>query len=142
MRLVIDTNVWLVIIPAYSKYAFIYNQIKSGSLTIIISNEILFEYEELMKQRYPSISVDEEIRELLSLEGIEFVKPEFRWNFIAADPDDNKFVDCAIAANADYIITNDNHFSVLKNIPFPRVNVLTLQQLIAILINNQNQLIP
>ena len=142
MRLVIDTNVWLVIIPAYSKYAFIYNQIKSGSLTIIISNEILFEYEELMKQRYPSISADEEIRELLSLEGIEFVKPEFRWNFIAADPDDNKFVDCAIAANADYIITNDNHFSVLKNIPFPRVNVLTLQQLIAILINNQNQLIP
>ena len=95
-----------------------------------------------MKQRYPSISADEEIRELLSLEGIEFVKPEFRWNFIAADPDDNKFVDCAIAANADYIITNDNHFSVLKNIPFPRVNVLTLQQLIAILINNQNQLIP
>jgi len=142
MRLVIDTNVWLVIIPAYSKYAFIYNQIKSGSLTIIISNEILFEYEELMKQRYPSISVNEEIRELLSLEGIEFVKPEFRWNLIAADPDDNKFVDCAIAANADYIITNDNHFSVLKNIPFPRVNVLTLQQLITVLINNQNQLIP
>jgi len=142
MRLVIDTNVWLVIIPAYSKYAFIYNQIKSGSLTIIISNEILFEYEELMKQRYPSISVNVEIRELLSLEGIEFVKPEFRWNLIAADPDDNKFVDCAIAANADYIITNDNHFSVLKNIPFPRVNVLTLQQLITVLINNQNQLIP
>ena len=142
MRLVIDTNVWLVIIPAYSKYAFIYNQIKSGSLTIIISNEILFEYEELMKQRYPSISVNEEIRKLLSLEGIEFVKPEFRWNLIAADPDDNKFVDCAIAANADYIITNDNHFSVLKNIPFPRVNVLTLQQLITVLINNQNQLIP
>lgn len=142
MRLVIDTNVWLVIIPAYSKYAFIYNQIKSGSLTIIISNEILFEYEELMKQRYSSISVNEEIRELLSLEGIEFVKPEFRWNLIAADPDDNKFVDCAIAANADYIITNDNHFSVLKNITFPRVNVLTLQQLITVLINNQNQPIP
>ncbi len=139
MRLVIDTNVWLVIIPAYSIYSFVYKEIKSGNLSLLISNEILLEYEELMKQRYSTPSVDQELKELLRLDGIEFIVPEFKWNFINADPDDNKFVDCAVAADADYIITNDAHFSVLKNIPFPRVNVLTLQQLIALLTDNQNQ---
>jgi putative PIN family toxin of toxin-antitoxin system len=138
MRLVVDTNVWLVIIPLYSKYGFIYNLFKTGKFTLLISSEILLEYEELMKQRYPAYSVDEELKELLKLADIELITPNFKWNFITADPDDNKFVDCAIAANADYIITNDTHFSILKNIPFPRVNVLTLQQLI-LLINNQNQ---
>jgi putative PIN family toxin of toxin-antitoxin system len=139
MRVVVDTNVWLVIIPAYSKYAFVYKQFISGKIKLLISNEILLEYEELMKQRYPAFSVDAELRELLRLNSVELILPSFNWNLITPDPDDNKFVDCAVAASADYIVTNDTHFSILKNIPFPQVNVLTLQQLIALLTNNQNQ---
>ncbi len=45
-----------------------------------------------------------------------------------SDPDDNKFVDCAIIANADYIVSDDSHFKVLKDIPFPVVRVLSLEQ--------------
>ncbi|MBU6341467.1 MAG: PIN domain-containing protein [Bacteroidetes bacterium] len=40
------------------------------------------------------------------------------------DPDDNKFVDCAIAGQAKYIVTEDRHFNILKKIPFPKVLVL------------------
>lgn len=43
------------------------------------------------------------------------------------DPDDNKFVDCAIIANAKYIVTQDHHFDVLKNIEFPKVDVVNIQ---------------
>ena len=32
-----------------------------------------------------------------------------------ADPDDNKFADCAIATHADYVITQDRHFSTMAN---------------------------
>ena len=39
----------------------------------------------------------------------------------------NKFVDCAIVANADFIVSEDSHFNVLKSIPFPRVIVKRLQ---------------
>ena len=39
-----------------------------------------------------------------------------------------KFVDCAIVASADYLVSEDNHFNVLKDIPFPKVNVITLEQ--------------
>ncbi len=44
------------------------------------------------------------------------------------DKDDDKFVDCAITAGADYIVTEDSHFNILKQIPFPRLNVLTLDE--------------
>ncbi len=39
--------------------------------------------------------------------------------------DDNKFVDCAIAANAHFIVTEDKHFKILSEIPFPKVNVIS-----------------
>lgn len=44
------------------------------------------------------------------------------------DPDDNKFVDCAIACNAKYLVSNDKHFRILKDIPFPKVELLTAQE--------------
>ena len=44
-------------------------------------------------------------------------------NLIQSDSDDNKFVDCCITANAQYIVSNDRHFDILKHIEFPHVNV-------------------
>ena len=55
----------------------------------------------------------------------ELIEPTF--NLIKADADDNIFADCAIAANAELIVTNDSHFDVLKEIPFPKVEICTLQ---------------
>ena len=47
--------------------------------------------------------------------------------------DRNKFVDCAIACQADYVITHDKHFNVLKKIPFPKVEILKMNELKKIL---------
>ena len=44
------------------------------------------------------------------------------------DKDDDKFVDCAIAADADFIVTEDGHFNVLTNLGFPPVRVVTLDE--------------
>jgi predicted nucleic acid-binding protein len=54
------------------------------------------------------------------------VSPHYKWNLIAADPDDNKFVDCALNAGADYIVTNDRHFKILNRIKFPPINVIDI----------------
>jgi len=40
--------------------------------------------------------------------------------------DDNKFVDCAVSANASCIVTNDRHFNVLRNIEFPKINPIDI----------------
>lgn len=55
----------------------------------------------------------------------------YKWQLIEADPDDNKFADVAIAANADYLVTNDQHFEVLKQLEFPRVPVVSLQEFLS-----------
>jgi putative PIN family toxin of toxin-antitoxin system len=135
MKVVLDTNVLLVIVPIFSPYTQVYNDFKKGRFIIAVSSEILLEYEEQLKSRYKIDSVDIELKELLESKNVDFVSPDFNWNFITADADDNKFVDCAIAANADYIITHDKHFDVLQTIPFPRVNILTLHQFIQLLNN-------
>ncbi len=50
------------------------------------------------------------------------------WNLIEADSDDNKFVDCAVSANANGIVTQDKHFNVLRNIDYPNVNLISIAE--------------
>jgi predicted nucleic acid-binding protein len=38
-----------------------------------------------------------------------------------------KFVDCAISANADYIVSNDKHFNILKSVGFPKIEVVNIE---------------
>ena len=59
------------------------------------------------------------------------VDARFRFGLIVADPDDNKFVDCAIVSGAECIVTNDSHFDVLASIPFPHVLVKSLPAFLA-----------
>lgn len=54
--------------------------------------------------------------------------PSYAFHLIKADEDDNKFVDCAIVSNAKYIVRNDRHFNELRDIPFPKVDVIKINQ--------------
>ena len=56
------------------------------------------------------------------------IDPHFHMELITADPDDNKFVDCAFAAGADYLVSEDSHFKVLDNISFLIINLVTLDE--------------
>lgn len=55
------------------------------------------------------------------------VSPTYFFNLIKSDPDDNKFVDCAICGNAEYIVSNDAHFKILNEIDFPKVRVVRIE---------------
>lgn len=68
-----------------------------------------------------------------NLPNIEHITNYYRWELIEQDYDDNKFVDCAIACNAQYLATNDKHFNVLQGIEFPKVNVITVDEFIFII---------
>lgn len=59
--------------------------------------------------------------------NVTLITPFYRWEMIANDPDDNKFVDCGIAGQADYLVTQDRHFDVLGTIDFPKLNVINLE---------------
>lgn len=50
----------------------------------------------------------------LSASNTVYISPQNRYHLIEADPDDNKFVDCAITAKARYIVTQDRHYDVVR----------------------------
>ena len=61
------------------------------------------------------------------------VQVYYHLHLITADPDDDKFVDCAFKANAKYIVTQDHHYDVLRNIPFPKIEVVDINEFLNIL---------
>lgn len=128
LSIVIDTNVFLVIVPSRSKHHWVFEAIRNNRLTLLISSEIVLEYEEQLGYRY-KVDVVDQLLEILTLKrNVRLIFSYYQWKLISADADDNKFVDCAIAGNADYLITHDTDFDVLKTVPFPKVNVVRLDE--------------
>ena len=128
MRVVIDTNCFLAIIPRMSPYRPIFDAYHRREFELAVTTDILQEYEEIFGQKMtPEIANN--LLELIDRQpNTVFTQVFYRWNLIYRDPDDNKHVDCAIAAGADYIITNDGHFSDLDEVDFPIVRYISLQR--------------
>ena len=104
-----------------------------GRYILCISNEILEEYVEIISQKMTPEIADNVANLLLKSKNVELIYPQFRWGLITTDPDDNKFVDCAFAAGATYIVSDDSHFSVLREISFPQLLVVKLKEFLEIL---------
>ena len=133
-NIVLDTNCLLVCISTKSQYHNVWTAFLNENFNLCVSNEILNEYEEILAKKVSPSFADMIIQVILNSENVVFSHPVFRFNFITADPDDNKFVDCAVSANADYIVTNDRHFNILRDIEFPKINVIDIDTLKSILI--------
>jgi putative PIN family toxin of toxin-antitoxin system len=124
LTIVLDTNVFLVSLARGFKYYWIFEALLDNRFNLCVSNEILTEYEEIIEKRYGINKTSATLDFLLLLPNVLEVTPFYLWQLIEKDKDDNKFVDCAIAGNADYIISNDKHFNILSQIEFPSIEVL------------------
>lgn len=134
MRIVLDINVLLVALPINSPYRPIFDALKMKQYTLLVSNEILTEYEEKIAEKTKPEIAQNVIRLLLSLPNVEQINNiYYHWLLITSDPDDNKYPDCAIAANATYVVSDDAHFRILKRIDFPSLNLLTSDQFLELL---------
>jgi putative PIN family toxin of toxin-antitoxin system len=133
MRIVLDTNVVLTMFGRHSEQRWILDALMQGKFTLLVTTEIMFEYQEILLRRQKTSIAQLAVILLARLPNVVAVEPHFYWNLIHADPDDNKFVDCAIAGNADAIVSEDAHFDALKNIPFPTVKVLSVAEFAALL---------
>lgn len=125
---VVDTNCLLQIIARKSPYRPIWDAFLAGKYQLCVSNDILDEYQEILGQQItPSVAENVALL-ILNKPNVILVDPHFHMELIAADPDDNKFVDCAFAAGADYLVSEDSHFKVLEKIAFPQLNLVTLDE--------------
>jgi uncharacterized protein len=128
MKVVLDTNVILRAISSKSAYAILLDELYFQTYSLVVSTEILFEYEEKITDFFGKNIAKDFLDFLIILPNVEKVDAFFQLNIIQTDPDDNKFVDCAFVGNAHYIVTDDKHFNVLKQIDFPKIPIITAEE--------------
>jgi len=126
MKVVLDTNCLLVALPKKSNHRWLWDAFRQEKFMLCYSTEILQEYEELLTRFYSPEIATYAMETLIKQPNVIQTIPYYKWNLISADLDDNKFVDCALNAGVDCIVTNDKHFNVLKNIDFPKINVIDI----------------
>lgn len=132
-RVVIDTNCLLAILPTHSPYHQVWVDFLEGHLEICVSTEVLFEYEEILSVKTSPYFADIIIKTLLNRTNLVRVNPTWHFDLITADPDDNKFVDCAVCGQAEFLVSNDRHYEILKSVFFPQLNLVKIQDFIKVL---------
>lgn len=133
MKVILDTSTLIASFAKKSPFRPIYDALLAGKYELVVSNEILLEYaEKVAEKTTPSISHN--LTELLTvLPNVRLQGIFYHWHIIVSDPDDNKFVDCYVAAGADYLVSNDRHFSVLQPGDFPPVQVIGMKEFMGVL---------
>ncbi len=118
MTVALDTNALVQLFGQASPHAPLKRALLEGRLTLAVSTQILLEYEEVIcrqagRKRWEDVA---RMFTLISLlhGTLREVTPTYRFHAITADADDDAFADCAITAHADYLITEDQHFNVLR----------------------------
>lgn len=128
LKIVLDTNALLRTISRRSVFSVILDKLRESVFELWITNEILLEYEEKISEIFSKETAELIIAFLSLLPNVKKADVFYHLNLIAADEDDNKFSDCAFAANVHYLVTNDKHFNILKSIEFPSINVINLEE--------------
>lgn len=124
MRVVIDTSLFITVFSSRSENHWVWQSLLRQDFDLCVTTDILEEYEEITLRETNPAFAEAVMDALLSLPNLVFITKYFYWELLYADPDDNKFVDCAIAANARYLVSDDRHFKVLQKIPFPKIEVI------------------
>lgn len=120
MRVVVDANVFVsAALKPHSKPAQVIDLVKEGKITLVLSQTIL---EELRKVfRYPKIrkelrltvsEIDETLAKIAA--GAVLTPGNITINAVKEDPEDNRYLECAVEGQAEYIISGDHHLTKLK----------------------------
>lgn len=133
LRIVLDTNALISILSRKLSLDHILIALKNGEFSLYVTTEILLEYQEKIIQFYDENLLNGLIYLFEILPNVNQIKTYYNLALISIDPSDNKFVDCAFACNATYIVTNDKHFNILKDVDYPKINVITIEEFSTVL---------
>ena len=110
MKIVLDTNVFISGIFFKGPPSVILQAWRDSKIQIILSQNILEEYQrvaEKLSSEFPGVDIDR-IIELLTIYG-QVLETKDILVSVCEDPDDNKFLECAIAGNCRLIVSGDKH---------------------------------
>jgi putative PIN family toxin of toxin-antitoxin system len=115
-RVVVDTNVFISSFFGGNPRKII-DLWKSGQIVLCLSRPIVDEYVEVLRRM--GLQNERELEELLSLFAhgfhVLFTAKTPNLTIIEKDPDDNKFIECAVALNSKSIISGDKALQEIKD---------------------------
>ena len=137
MRVVLDTNVVVSrYLSPFGPPTHIFDAWHKKQFDLLVSPPILDEYERALK--YPHVRAkhqlpDEEIAGIIEgfANAAKVVTPKTHLTVIKADPDDDKFLECAVEGQASYIVSGNKHLYELKT--YKGIQIFTPTQFILIL---------
>jgi putative PIN family toxin of toxin-antitoxin system len=114
LRVVLDSNVY---ISAFNfprgRLSQIWRQALNGRYTLLVSPAIVSEAAEVLRCDFAWDSARVTRRMKLLARTAEIITPEMTLNAIAADPDDDRVLECAVSGHADLIVSGDQHLTRL-----------------------------
>lgn len=122
IRAVLDTNLFVSgLFSSYGSVAKLQQLWLSGAFELAVSEEILQEIGETLQKPHIQKQLHfkpEEIYGILELireKAFIVTKDRYKTERIVEDPDDNKFLGCALEAKAYYVVSGDSHLLSLKH---------------------------
>jgi uncharacterized protein len=120
IRVVVDANVFVsAALKPHSKPAQIIGLVKKGKIALVLSQAILeelrkvFRYPKIKKELRLSVSeIDETLGKITA--GAVLTPVNIKISAVKDDPEDNRYLECAVEGQADYIISGDRHLTQLK----------------------------
>ena len=131
--IVLDTNCLLQALPSSSPFHKIWTEVLEGHICLCVNTDILEEYEEVLALKTTPEIARNIVDAITHLSTTIFQNTYVHFELLPADSDNNKFIDCAVASDAEYIVTNDKHFNPLKTIPWPKVEIIKIVDFIKLI---------
>lgn len=133
MKIVIDTNVLISGLITSGSPARVLDLWLSDKVVVCISSPIIEEYVAvLLRPKFKRVGTAQERYEIVSglveLDNTKVVNPEFRLKVITEDPDDNMFLECALEAQAEVIVSGDEH--LLSQVEYEGIKILRPSELL------------
>ena len=126
MRIVVDTNVIASAVYFGGKPYDLLKLIMEEKVSAIVSKEIVDEYEEILarlQHKFPKLSKSIPFQEIVGKLTVINVSSDIH---ICRDPDDDKFISCAVDGRCIYIVSGDNDLLSLKD--YDGIEIITVAQ--------------
>jgi putative PIN family toxin of toxin-antitoxin system len=132
LKIVLDANIFVSAFFWGGNPRFVLERVITGMDELYITKEILDEIESVMKR--PKFHVDkEEVSYFIkSIEDVgNIIVPKGQINNGSRDKSDNKYIECGVTADADYVISGDVH--LLELVEYDNLKIITANNYLRIL---------
>jgi putative PIN family toxin of toxin-antitoxin system len=123
-RVTADSNIWISGLNWRGKPHELLNLARASQIELAVSAAILDEFTRILRDKLQWS--DERLQEMRA-EVATFTKhiiPTESIDAVAGDPDDNRILECAVAAGSEFVVTGDNHLLVLER--FRGIDMVTV----------------